>query len=58
MIIVNTLMVNKTNNSLSPQIIEHKKWPQHVMLDVIGLRQAQKCGRVNVVNRIWIYLFS
>jgi len=57
MIIVNTLMVNKTNNRLSPQIIEHKKWP-HVMLDVIGLIQAQKCGRVNVVNRIWIYLFS
>ena len=41
-----------TNNLISPQIIEHKKW-QHMVLEIQVLasnRQAKKCGRVKPIN--------
>jgi len=50
----NSTNINKTNNYLSPQLNGHKKDldiydfgnPDH------GLVQAQKCGRVKLVNGI------
>ena len=45
--------INKTNNHLSPQIIENKKTTTY---DVCNqdhvLEQAQKCGRIKPFNGI------
>jgi len=30
----NSTNINKTNNHLSPEITEHKKRPQHMMLEI------------------------
>jgi hypothetical protein len=38
----NSININKMNNYLSPQIIEDKKRPQHMMLEILTLGQAPK----------------
>ena len=41
----NSININKTNNLLSPQTIEHEKTTRYdVEIPVSGLGQAQKCG--------------
>jgi len=51
--VINSTNINKTNNHISPQIIEHKK-DHNIWLfnPVPGLGQVEKCGRVKPVNRI------
>ena len=48
----NSTNINKKNNHLSPQIIEHKKGPRHMALDIQVLGWD---GHINVaaLNR-WI----
>jgi len=45
----NSTNINKTNNDLSPQIIELKKRLKYVGNPDPGLRQAQKYGRVKPI---------
>ena len=50
----NSTNINKMNNHISPQLIKHK---QKTMIYDIGnpgpgLRQAQKCSRVQLINVI------
>ena len=57
----NSTNINKTNNNLSSQIIEHKK--KKTMTYDIGnsgpdLRQALNCSGVKPVNVIYIYIPS
>jgi len=48
----NSTNINKTNNHLSPQLIENIKKDQDIWhwKSSSGLGQAQKCGRVYLVN--------
>ena len=47
----NTMNINKTNNHLSAEIIEHKKTTTHgVNHPDSGLGQAHKCGGVKSIN--------
>ena len=50
----NSTDINKTNNHLSPQLIEHKN--KNMTYDIGNLSpylgKAQKCGRVKLVNGI------
>jgi hypothetical protein len=52
-IVNNAININKTNNHLSHQIIEHKNTMTYdVGNQGPGLRQEQKCGRVKSINGI------
>jgi hypothetical protein len=50
----NSNNINKTNNHLSTQNIEHKKKPitYGIGNSGPGLEQAQQCGRVKPINGI------
>ena len=55
MMINNSTNINKTNNHISPQIMEQKKRARHMALKSrswLKLRQAQTCGGVKPIN--WI----
>ena len=47
----NATNINKTNNHLSAEIIEHKKTTTHgINHPYSGLGQAHKCGGVKSIN--------
>jgi len=49
----NSTNINKMNNHLSPQLIEHKKNQWHDFGNPgAGLEQAHSCGRVKPINGI------
>ena len=55
----NSININKTNNHVSPQLIDHKKTTAYdIGNTVLGLGQAHKCGIVIPVNGISIYVFD
>ena len=60
MMVNNSTNINETNNHFLPEIIENEK--KSMTYDIgnpcPGLGQAQKCGRVTLVNGMCIYFLN